>query len=132
MELSFSISTEFGTESEVLLEIEERVTGNRNKNDGHIDRLYGRVKKHINFDTSKEGLNNSVLQILTGLNSIVIGLGSLRSKASDSHAREYSPDKHHAVLAVNSAKTFTSFIISSYKYQADKGFIETLSEVNCR
>lgn len=102
---------------EILLEIEARVTGKREKYNGKIDQLYGRIKKLINFDTGKEGLNTPLLQILTGLNSIVSGLGALRTKASDSYALEYRPDKHHAILAVNSAKTFTSFIISSYRYQ---------------
>lgn len=59
-------------------------------------------------------------QILQGLNSIVVGIGKLRTKASDSHAREYKPSEHHARLAVNSAMTFTAFIIESYHYQQMK------------
>lgn len=105
---------------EVLLEIEERLTGQREKNGGDMSILYNRIKKLINFDPGQEGLNESLKQILQGLNSIVIGIGKLRSKASDSHAREYKPNEHHARLAVNSAMTFTSFIIESYYYQQNK------------
>ena len=105
---------------EVLLEIEERITGQREKNNGDISNLYNRVKKLINFDSAQEGLNDSLKQILQGLNSIVIGIGKLRTKASDSHAREYKPNEHHAQLAVNSAMTFTTFIIESYSYQQNK------------
>ncbi|GEK90234.1 Abortive infection C-terminus [Alkalibacterium putridalgicola] len=105
---------------EVLLEIEERIEGKRGKNDGNIDNLYKRVKKIINFDPTQKGLNDSLKQILSGLNSIVIGVGKIRSKASDSHSRQYRPSEHHARLAVNAAHTFTSFIIDSYHYQTDK------------
>lgn len=105
---------------EVLLEIEERLTGQREKNGGEMSALYNRIKKLINFDPGQEGLNDSLKQILQGLNSIVVGIGRLRTKASDSHAREYKPNEHHARLAVNSAMTFTSFIIESYSYQQNK------------
>lgn len=105
---------------EVLLEIEKRLTGKREKNDGDISSLYNRVKRSINFDPGQDGLNDSLKQILQGLNSIVVGIGKLRTKASDSHAREYKPSEHHARLAVNSAMTFTAFIIESYHYQQSK------------
>lgn len=105
---------------EVLLSVEEKTTGKREKNTGDISNLYNRVKKQLNFDPSTKGMNDSLKQILTGLNSIVIGVGQLRTKASDSHAREYKPSKHHAELAVNAAKTFTFFVISSYQFQQEK------------
>lgn len=112
---------------EVLLALEERATGERGKNKGDISEIYNRVKKHVNFDPSQKDLNDTLKQILTGLNSVVIGIGRLRTKASDSHAREYKPSRHHAELAVNSAKTFTSFIISSYLYQQEKNKMVTTS-----
>lgn len=105
---------------EILLEIEERITGKREKNSGEIATLYNRVKKLINFDPGQKGLNDSLKQILQGLNSIVLGVGKLRTKASDSHAREYKPSEHHARLAVNSAMTFASFISESYNYQQER------------
>lgn len=105
---------------EVLLSIEKEMTGGRGKNNGDMSKLYKRVSKLINFDAGKQGLATPLKQILSGLNSIVIGVVSLRTKASDSHAPEYKPDKHHAVLEVNCAMTFTSFIIGSYNYQRSK------------
>lgn len=108
---------------EVLLEIEKEITGRREKYNGNLNNLYKKVKKLINFDAGREGLDTPLKQILSGLNNIVIGLGGLRTKASDSHAREYKPYKHHAELAVNAAKTLTSFIISSYNYQKEKHLI---------
>lgn len=105
---------------EVLLEIEYRKLGERGDNDGDINNLYKRVKGLVNFDPSQENLNKTLKQILSGLNSIVVGVGTLRSKASDSHAQQYKPQEHHARLAVNTAMTFTSFIIESYIYQQSK------------
>lgn len=105
---------------EVLLEIEALLTGQRGKNGGDMAVLYNRVKKLINFDPGQEGLNESLKQILQGLNSIVLGVSKLRTKASDSHSREFKPSEHHARLAVNSAMTFTSFVLESYFYQQSK------------
>jgi hypothetical protein len=109
---------------EILLSIEEKITGDRQKNDGNISKMYRRVKSIMNFDPSNNEVEETLKQILGGLNSIVIGLGNLRSKASDSHATNYKPDKHHAVLAVNAAFTFVDFIFSSYKYQVEKGYLK--------
>ncbi|WP_083865224.1 abortive infection family protein [Neobacillus bataviensis] len=58
--------------------------------------------------------------MLQGLNSIVLGVSKLRTKASDSHSREFNPSEHLARLAVNSAMTFTFFVIESYFYQQSK------------
>ena len=108
---------------EVLLALEEEITGNRGQNTGDMDRLYKRVKQHTGLDPSQPGLNTQLLQILTGLNSIVIGVSSLRTKVGDAHAREYKPERHHAELAVNTAKTFTAFVISSHNYRKTKGIV---------
>ena len=105
---------------EVLLSVEEKATGNRGENPGKIIKLYNRVKKVINFDPSQKGLDDTLKSILSGLSSIINGLGNLRNEASDSHASQYKPAKHHAELAVNVAKTFTAFIIESYIYQKGK------------
>ncbi|SFB43280.1 abortive infection family protein [Clostridium frigidicarnis] len=81
---------------EVLLAIEEELCGVRGENTGDMAALYKRVAKLINFDAGKQGLITPLRQILSGLNNIVIGVASLRTKASDSHAPEYKPEKHHA------------------------------------
>jgi len=41
-------------------------------------------------------------------------LTGLRNKMSDAHVATYKPDKHHAVLAVNAAKTLANFIVTKY------------------
>ena len=55
--------------------------------------------------------------VLDILNSIVTGLSGLRNKMSDAHVASYKPSKHHAKLAVNSAKTIADFLFDSIKHQ---------------
>lgn len=105
---------------EVLLLIEEDIDGQRGTNSGDMSALYKRVSKKVNLNAGQKGLTTPLQQILSGLNNVVIGLAGLRTKASDSHAPEYKPSKHHAELAVNCAMTFTSFILNSYQYQKQK------------
>jgi hypothetical protein len=105
---------------EVLLEVEKEKIGTRQGYNGDLNALYKRVKGLINFDAGAPDLAPSLKQILAGLNSIIVGLSELRNKAGDSHAREYKPQKHHAELAVNCAKVFVAFVISSYMYQQSK------------
>jgi hypothetical protein len=45
----------------------------------------------------------------------------MRNKMSDAHAVGYKASKHHAKLAVNSAKTFADFVFDSYSYQKGAG-----------
>lgn len=56
-------------------------------------------------------------QILGGCNSVVIGLGSLRNKASDSHAPKIPTKlaKRHAELAVNLAGSIATFLIETWE-----------------
>lgn len=55
--------------------------------------------------------------MLSGLISVVDGIAEMRNKMSDSHARRQKPEKHHAKLAVNSAKTISEFLIESFNKQ---------------
>jgi hypothetical protein len=105
---------------EVLLEIEELIIGERGKNTGDMAVLYIRIKKLINFDLGQEGLNDSLRQIFQGLNSNVLRVSKLRTKASDSHSREFASSRHHSQLVVHAAATFISFIINSYQFQQGK------------
>lgn len=105
---------------EVLLEIEKEKTGLRGENNGNITSLYKRVQKLINLSPDMPGITTSMQQIMTGLISIINGLGSLRSKISDSHAPEYKANEHHAFLCVNCSMTLVNFLIASYEYQKSR------------
>lgn len=103
----------------VLLELEKLLAGQEGKNDGDLPALYKRVHKHLNLEPSRKDISDTIRQVLTGLNSIVHGLSSMRNKMSDAHAG-YKPAKHHAKLAVNAAKTLADFLFESYAYQQTK------------
>jgi len=107
----------------VLIEIEKKLNNNPQKYDGDLPKLYGRVKKQLNLEPERKDIDECLKQILGGLNSIVVGLAGLRNKMSDSHVRTYKPYKHHALLAINSAKTFVNFVLGTYEYQKDKSLL---------
>lgn len=87
------------------------------KCDGDLMKLYKATKQTLNFDSSQKDLSDTLKQILTGLNSLVIGVGGLSNKMADRHSRSYKPARHHAKLAVNAAFTFCEFLLDSYEYQ---------------
>lgn len=62
-------------------------------------------------------------QILGGCQTVVVGLGALRNKLSDSHGKKISTTKassRHAVLAVNLAGTMTTFLLETYEFKIQK------------
>ena len=107
-----------------LREIESLVDPDPPNFDGDLSGLYKRVYQKMNLDPSQEGLSSSAREILSGLISTISGLAPLRNAASDSHALEYRPKKHHAELAVNCAKTVVRFVSDSFEYQVDNGYLE--------
>ena len=117
----------------ILREIERSTTGETLKYDGDLVKLYKRVQKILNLEPSRPDISGTLKQILSGFTSIISGLAGMRNKMSDSHASFYKPEKHHAKLAVNTARTLADFIFSTYAYQIEKGFITESNKklVNC-
>ncbi len=87
---------------------------------GDISKLYKTTKKVMKFDSSQKDLSDTLKQVLSGLNSIMMGIAGLSNKMGDRHARTYKPERHHAKLAVNSALMFCEFLLDSYEYQQGK------------
>ena len=87
---------------------------------GDLLAAYKRIKNILNLDPANKDYPDSAKQLLSGLNSIVNGLSNMRNDMSDSHARKYNPERHHAMLAVNASKTLTEFLISSLVKQYGK------------
>jgi hypothetical protein len=82
---------------------------------------YKALSKNLNLDPAHlETSTDELKQILSGFISIVNGFSCFRNDWSDSHARKYNPEKHHAQLAVNSAFTLCEFLLSSYEYQKNE------------
>lgn len=90
-------------------------------NEGDLVKLFNRVRKLLNLDPSRQDISDSLKQVLAGLSSIVNGLAAMRNKMSDAHGVAYKPSRHHAKLAVNSAKTLTDFLFDTMSYQVEKG-----------
>lgn len=107
----------------VLLQIESKLNENPPRHDGDLNKLYNRIKPLLNLDSSQKDISNTLKQILSGFVSIVSGLAGVRNKMSDSHALTYKPQKHHAKLAVNAAKTMADFIFETFSYQLSRGKI---------
>jgi hypothetical protein len=75
------------------------------------------VRKHLGFDPSTIE-DQDLQQILSGLISIVEGIGALRTHASSAHGaspKSYKLESRHARLAVHSAHTVALFILESWQ-----------------
>ena len=101
----------------VLTAIEKEIDANAPDYDGNLPRLYKRIQGHLNLSPDNPKVSESLKQTLTGFTSIIQGLSGLSNRMGDRHVREYKPAKHHAVLVVNAAMTFSNFIFDTYAYQ---------------
>ncbi|PWH81883.1 abortive infection family protein [Brumimicrobium oceani] len=101
----------------VMIEIIEQHEGKEIKNDGKLDNLYKQVKKILNLTIDPHVLPPTVIQILSGLDSITSGLSGLSNNSGDRHANKFKTLKHHARLAVNATMTFVDFLLDSKEYQ---------------
>ena len=104
----------------VLAEIEKELDPSAREYDGDLIKLYRRIQKLLNLEPGRKDISDTLKQILSGLTSVVSGLAGLRNKMSDAHVATYRPDKHHAALAVNAAKTLANFILATTEYQSMK------------
>ena len=102
---------------ELLLDIEEKITGKREKNEGDLPKIYKRVRKLLSLEPNDSSIDNSLNEIMIGFNNIINGLSGISNNLGDRHATTYRPDKRHAILVVNSCLTMCKFLISSYEYQ---------------
>lgn len=104
----------------VFIDLVEELTGKEVKYKGDLIQLYKAVKKELKLNIDKDQMPESIIQILSGLNSIVNGLAGVSNSYGDRHATKLKPSKHHAKLAVNSAISICDFVIDSKEYQVKK------------
>ncbi|EPR35022.1 Abortive infection protein-like, C-terminal domain containing protein [Alkalidesulfovibrio alkalitolerans DSM 16529] len=107
----------------VLHELESNLSAGNNKKDGDLIKMFKRVKTLMNMNEKEYPGNNAVLQLISGITSIVNGIATLSNEMGDRHARGKKPLKHHAMLCVNSSKTICEFMTSSFMHQAKNGNI---------
>ncbi len=122
-DFSGSITNSRALVEQVLLALQHRLPNCGITNDGDIGKMYKAVQKALHLDPGEKELETQLRQILSGLTSIVNGLGAVRNAAGDAHARTYNPAKHHARLALNASKTLTAFLFETYEYQLERGLI---------
>jgi len=108
----------------LLTSIEQELDPNAPAPDGDLIRAFTRVRMLLNLDPSRKDISDALKQVLTGLATIVHGLATMRNKMSDAHGTLYKPARHHAKLAVNSAKTLADFLFETMAYQKKKGSIK--------
>ncbi len=111
----------------IVLALEQSLTRKEPNQDGDLTKYFKRVSKLLNLDPSQtvegKALPTSLKMILSGLSSVVQGVAETRNKMSDAHARTFKPERRHAVLAVNAARTVADFLVSTYEFQTTKGVI---------
>lgn len=105
----------------VCVKIEAELDTDAKGNDGDLMKLFSRVRKLLNLDPNRQDISDSIKQVMIGLTNIIHGLATMRNKMSDSHGVTYKPSRHHAKLAVNSAKTLADFLFDTMSYQVEKG-----------
>ena len=92
-----------------------------------LPKLYGMVAKKLKLAPSQH-TEDIVKRILGGCHSIVEGLGSLRSRVGDAHAkgrRGTSAAPRHAAFAVNIAGAASSFIVETYEARRAEALVVT-------
>ena len=90
--------------------------------DQSVSPLWKVVAKHLNFDPA-DVADDDLKRILSGLSSIVHGLGALRTHVGSAHGHgrhAYRPAPRHARLAIHSAHTLTVFTLETWRTRKDK------------
>jgi hypothetical protein len=82
-----------------------------------IKPLWGVVSKHLGLEPAAMP-DDDLKRILSGMSSIVDGVGALRTHAGSAHGagrKQYRPQSRHARLAINSAHTLAMFILETWE-----------------
>jgi hypothetical protein len=85
--------------------------------------LWKVVQKHIGLDPAQIE-DDDLKRILTGLASVVDGLGAFRTHVGSAHGRgrrAYKVAPRHARLAVHSAHSLTAFVLETWEHRKTVG-----------
>jgi hypothetical protein len=102
-------------ESVCKVYIEDEKLGMPAKQD--LQSVWTVVRKSLGFDPSQVE-DQDLQQILTGMLSIVHGIGALRTHASSAHGsgrKRYKLEPRHARLAIHAAHTMVLFVLESWQ-----------------
>ncbi|MGE4553423.1 MAG: abortive infection family protein, partial [Desulfovibrionaceae bacterium] len=90
--------------------------------DQTVKPLWNTVRVHLGM-TPETIADQDLLKIITGLSSIVDGLGAFRSHVGSAHGHgfeRYDLKPRHVRLAVHAAHTLTTFILETWDEQGKK------------
>lgn len=101
----------------ILIELDEELP-----KDKSIQPLYRRVAKVLNLAAGRDDIDslilNDVRKVLSGLSTLIEGIGALRTHAGDAHGKNQGTkrvDARIAKLAVNSASGVAIFLIETWE-----------------
>jgi hypothetical protein len=97
----------------VIAEIHQKLTGKSLEKSGDLRQDFKAIRGLMNLSPDAH-TDETVRQILQGLNSIISGIDSLSNQMGDRHRRHHKPQKRHAKLAVNAAMTTVDFLLDTY------------------
>lgn len=100
----------------ILDEIYFACTKSRLEKSGDLRNDYKKVKNLLNLSEEKY-THDALKGIVTSFNSIIECIDLLSNKMGDRHRPVIRPEKHHAKLVVDSAKTLCDFLFSTLEYQ---------------
>lgn len=103
-----------------LLRARSELLGADKKYDGDLPKLYKEVSALLNLDPGAAAIPKDLRPILGGLSAIIAGLAPYRNANSDAHATTRRVARHHALLALNSARTLAGFIVDTLDYQRSR------------
>ena len=84
-----------------------------------IGSLWKAVSKHLRLDPSAVE-DDDVKKILSGLTSVLDGIGSLRTHTGSAHGRgrkSYIVQSRHARLAIHASHTLVIFVLETWEYR---------------
>jgi hypothetical protein len=87
----------------------------------NLPELYKQIAKKLNLHVDEEQkecpLNNIKLNLIKLIESLAQLRNSQKLSHNDGKEKKFKPNYHHALLAVNTARTLAEFIFSSYEKQ---------------
>jgi hypothetical protein len=91
--------------------------------DESLKPLWKAASKHLGFDPAAVE-DDDLKRILSGLSSIVDGIGALRTHAGSAHGhgkKAYRVQPRHARLAIHASHTLVGFLLETWAERTLKG-----------
>jgi len=103
----------------VMGEIHLRCTGKTLPSSGDLLTDYKRVKDLLNLSEDQQ-IHEGLKGLIRSFNGVIQNIDYLSNKIGDRHRPVLRPEKHHAKLVVDSAKTLADFLYSTLESQTNR------------